>query len=129
MNRAVYILATISLLGGCSDAEQTDQTEQTAEPAYEWPEHLSLEETRRAAWVEIVLAEDRAVRESDEAYPTGDLIGSEADAQLQKWAELFGRLDEQYKNEVWKEYRLTPETHLQIALESVAKKWPPPPKN
>lgn len=81
------------------------------------------EDARRAIWRDLVLAEERAIRESDEEYPPDQLNTADA---FKAYAGFLRRLQEKYASEVRQRHGITPEQDADISFEAYRKNWPWP---
>ena len=75
------------------------------------------EAVRRQVYREIAVAEDRGTREAMARVP---------DSRIKEQAKLEDTLQEKYKTEVLKKYKLTQDQASKIALEGAQKGWPAP---
>ena len=89
------------------------------------------EDKRRQIYKEIVNSEDRAQAEADRQYPisgrsTWNLSQSELLNRMDKNTELMRRLEEKYKFDLMKKYRITREQLKEIIYEGLSENWPMP---
>lgn len=95
-------------------------------------ERFGLSEAQRIQiWKEYVKTEDRSTEEAEKKYPLSGpsllvLSDSEGIKRIKKNAELMHRLEEYYKNELAKKYRLTHKQLEEISMEGITKDWPFP---
>ena len=77
------------------------------------------EEKRKEIWKELILIEDRAMKEAEKQYPK----------QWEKEIEMQGRLIDENKNKLAEKYELAPEQLEKISTEGLEKDWPFPRKS
>ena len=74
------------------------------------------EDQRKAIFLELVTAEDRAAKEADDLYSS----------DLEKYATANRELEDKYKAEVRTKYGISEDTAGQIATEGMTDNWPTP---
>jgi len=77
------------------------------------------EEKRKEIWKELILIEDRAMKEAEKQYPK----------QWEKEIEMQRRLIDENKNKLAEKYELAPEQLEKISTEGLEKDWPFPRKS
>jgi len=71
------------------------------------------EEKRKEIWKELILIENRAMKEAEKRYPQ----------ELEKQAEMERHLIDEYKSELAEKYELIPEQLEKISSEGLEKDW------
>jgi len=139
--RELLCVMLLILASACQPAEEAKEVEQQAQPVqeaqnstpgsesatsdYTWPEKLATVESRKQFWCELTAAEHRAQLEAEAKYPTGDLIGAEADAQFQRQTKLMADLVDRYTTEILEKWNATEEYVKQIVLDMGSSTWEP----
>ena len=77
------------------------------------------EEKRKEIWKELILIEDRAMKEAEKRYPE----------QWEKEIEMQRRLIDENENKLAEKYELTPDQLGKISTEGLEKDWPFPRKS
>ena len=77
------------------------------------------EEKRKEIWKELILIEDRAMKEAEKQYPK----------EWEKEIEMQRRLIDENENKLAEKYELTPEQLEKISSEGLEKDWPFPRKS
>lgn len=107
--------------GKAGPAEVTGEEE--AEEAAEGGKLADLdEEQRRAIYIEIKQARDRAWAEAEQHYPL-DAEGTEQREQVRRQGELAFELEEQYLTELAVDYELIREELMEIEAEGDSAEW------
>ncbi len=103
------------------DSDDSDDSGDSGDSGSEAGTLLTLEE-RQACYWDLVLAEDRAVAEAEEAYPL-----SANPPNVPAHVELRFRLMDEYQAVVGEEYGLSREELDSIIDEGIEDRWPMPP--
>ena len=77
------------------------------------------EEKRKEIWKELILIEDRAMKEAEKRYPE----------QWEKEIEMQRRLIDENENKLAEKYELSPDQLGKISIEGLEKDWPFPRKS
>jgi hypothetical protein len=85
------------------------------------------EEERKEIWKEIILIEDKALKEAEERIPLDTRLDTlQLRKQLGKQFELEQQLKEKYEKQLSKKYRLTDKQLKEIVKEGVTEDWSMP---
>ncbi len=82
--------------------------------------------TKREIFAEVVRAEDRADRETEQRYPVTCVTEPVSSETMQRWGELNDELSERYRTEVLERHSLTAEQYRMISEEAHREGWPLP---
>ncbi len=112
--------------GTCVEAwAPAERQAPTSEPA--GVVELDLPESRkREIFTEVVRAEDRADRETEQRYPVTCVTEPVSSETMQRWGELNDELSERYRTEVLERHSLTAEQYRMISEEAHREGWPLP---
>ncbi|MFA6518089.1 MAG: hypothetical protein WCV93_00350 [Candidatus Shapirobacteria bacterium] len=85
----------------------------------------SLEE-KQEIFTKIAQAEDRAMKEAEEKYPTSlnHIDAEQAKKNVEPNAELVQELEEKYRQEILNEYNVSKDEWSKIGIEGVKDNWP-----
>ncbi len=83
-------------------------------------------EEKQEIFFKIAQAEDKAMKEAEEKYPTSlyNVDAEQAKKNVEPNADLVQELEEKYRQEILNEYNVSKDEWIKIATEGVKDNWP-----
>lgn len=126
----IFIILMIIISANNGDTQKAFQDGMNDATKLSQTNERSLEE-KQEIFLKVVKAEDRAMKEAEEKYPTNiyNVDVEQAKKNVEPNAELNQELTEKYRQEVLNEYNVSKDEWLRIGVESVKDNWPFPELN